>query len=148
MSNQQLEPSSYQKNSVMSLSDIAVLVGFIGIYDLRIQVDELKVRAWAESFDSDLPLQDAKQIVSWHYANFDTAIQPSHINKEWRRRMSDEREREKSRLLSLEFEEREKQKASPEVIEKWKKEFRKYRERNRVADAPLETDSGTVAPNA
>jgi hypothetical protein len=32
--------------------------------------------------------------------------------------MSDEREREKSRLLSLEFEEREKQKASPEVIAK------------------------------
>jgi hypothetical protein len=62
--------------------------------------------------------------------------------------MSDEREREKSRLLSLEFEEREKQKASPEVIAKWKKEFREYRERNRVADAPLETDSGTVAPDA
>jgi hypothetical protein len=148
MSNQQLEPSSYQKNSAMSLSDIAVLVGFIGIYDLRIQVDELKVRAWAESFDSDLPLQDAKQIVSWHYANFDTAIQPSHINKEWRRRMSDAREREKSRLMSLEFEEREKQKASPEVIAKWKKEFREYMDRNRVTDAPLETDSGTVAPDA
>jgi hypothetical protein len=148
MSNQQLEPSSYQKNSAMSLSDIAVLVGFIGIYDLRIQVDELKVRAWAESFDSDLPLQDAKQIVSWHYANFDTAIQPSHINKEWRRRMSDAREREKSRLMSLEFEEREKQKASPEVIAKWKKEFQEYMDRNRVTDAPLETDSGTVAPDA
>ncbi len=148
MSNQQLEPSNYQKNSAMSLSDIAVLVGFIGIYDLRIQVDELKVRAWAESFDSDLPLQEAKRIVSWHYANFDTAIQPSHINKEWRRRMSDEREREKSRLLSLEFEEREKQKASPEVIAKWKKEFREYMERNRVTDAPLETDSGTMAPDA
>ena len=57
MSNQQLEPLTSQKSSAMNLSDIAVLVGFIGIYDLRIQVDELKVRAWAESFDRDLTLE-------------------------------------------------------------------------------------------
>jgi hypothetical protein len=132
----------------MSLSDIAVLVGFIGVYDLRIQVDELKVRAWAESFDSDLSLEDAKKIVSWHYANYDTAIQPSHINKEWRRRVTDSREQEKSRLLDLEYKEREKHKASPEVIAKWKKEFREYMIRNRDANAPLETDSGSVAPNS
>lgn len=147
MSNQQLEPSSYQKNSAMSLSDIAVLVGYIGIYDLRIQVDELKVRAWAESFDSDLPLEEAKRIVSWHYANFDTAIQPSHINREWRRRILNSQEIEKSRQLDYEFNEREKHKASPEVIAKWKKEFRDYMDRNRVTDAPLETDGGAVAPN-
>lgn len=147
MNNQQLEPSSYQKNSAMSLSDIAVLVGYIGIYDLRIQVDELKVRAWAESFDSDLPLEEAKRIVSWHYANFDTAIQPSHINKEWRRRVMDGREQEKSRQIDLEFEKREKEKASPEVIAKFKEEFRDYMRRNRGTNAPLEDDKNTVAPN-
>lgn len=147
MNNQQLEPSNLQRNSTMSLSDIAVLIGFIGIYDLRIQVDELKVRAWAESFDSDLELQEAKRIVSSHYANFDTAITPSHINKEWRRRIIDSRETEKSRQLDYEFNEREKHKASPEVIAKWKKEFRDYVDRNRVVDAPLEIDNGDVAPN-
>ena len=147
MSNQQLEPSSYQKNSSMSLSDIAILLGYIGIYDLRIQIDELKVRAWAESLDTDLPLHEAKQIVSLHYANFDTAIQPSNINKEWRRRIIDGREQEKSRLLNLEFEEREKHKASPEVIAKFKEEFRSYMKRNGQVDAPLENDSDTVAPN-
>jgi len=147
MSNQQLEPLTSQKSSAMNLSDIAVLVGFIGIYDLRIQVDELKVRAWAESFDRDLTLEEAKTIVSWHYANFDTAITPSHINKELRRRMADSREREKSRLMSLEWEQREKEKASPEVVAKWKKEFLDYMNRNRVEDAPLENDSDTVAPN-
>ncbi len=44
----------------MNLSDIAILLGYIGIYDLRIQVDELKVRAWAQSLDSDIELEEAK----------------------------------------------------------------------------------------
>lgn len=146
MNNQQLEPSTWQKSSAMSLSDLAILLGFIGIYDLRIQVDELKVRAWAESLDSDVPLEEAKKIVSWHYSNFDTAITPSHINKEWRRRLADERERERGRLMSLEWEEREKQKASPEVVAKIKKEL--LDKLNRGQDAPLEEDNGTVAPNS
>ena len=146
MNNQQLEPSTWQKSSAMSLSDLAILLGFIGIYDLRIQVDELKVRAWAESLDSDVPLEEAKKIVSWHYSNFDTAITPSHINKEWRRRLADEKERERGRLMSLEWEEREKQKASPEVVAKIKKEL--LDKLNRGQDAPLEEDNGTVAPNS
>jgi len=49
----------------MNLSDIALLLGFVGIYDLRVQVDELKVRAWAESLDSDMTLAEAKKIVSF-----------------------------------------------------------------------------------
>jgi hypothetical protein len=55
MNNQQLEQSNLQKNSKMKLHDISMLIGFIGIYDLRVQVDELKVRAWNESLDSDIP---------------------------------------------------------------------------------------------
>jgi dsRNA-specific ribonuclease len=122
------------------------LIGFIGIYDLRVQVDELKVRAWNESLDSDIPLDEAKKIVSWHYSNFDSAINPSHINREWRRRLADARERERSRLISLEFEENEKRKASPEFVAQIKKEL--LEKLNRGKDASLESDNGQVASDS
>jgi hypothetical protein len=64
MSTQQSKQSTWQKSSEMNLSDIAMLLGYVGIYDLRIQVDEFKVRAWAESLDSDITLEEAKKIVS------------------------------------------------------------------------------------
>ena len=146
MNNQQLEQSTWQKNSAMTLSDLAILLGFIGIYDLRIQVDELKVRAWAESLDKDVPLDEAKKIVSWHYSNLDTAVTPAHINREWRRRLADSRERERGRLLSLEYEQNEKKKASPEFVAQVKKEL--LEKLNRGKDAPLENDNGTVAPDS
>jgi hypothetical protein len=146
MNNQQLEQSTWQKSSAMNLSDISILIGFVGIYDLRVQIDEMKVRAWAESLDFDLPLEDAKKIVSWHYANFDSAINPSHINREWRRRLADSRERERSRLMSLEFEEQAKKKASPEFVAQIKKEL--LEKLNRGKDAPLEDDNEQVAPNS
>jgi hypothetical protein len=146
MNNQQLEQSNLQKNSKMKLHDISMLIGFIGIYDLRVQVDELKVRAWNESLDSDIPLDEAKKIVSWHYSNFDSAINPSHINREWRRRLSDARERERSRLISLEFEENEKRKASPEFVAQIKKEL--LEKLNRGKDASLESDNGQVASDS
>lgn len=146
MNNQQLEQSTWQKSSAMNLSDIAMLLGYVGIYDLRVQVDELKVKAWSESLDTDLPLEDAKKIVSWHYANFDSAINPSHLNREWRRRLADARERERSRLMSLEFEENEKKKATPEFVAQIKKEL--LEKLNRGKDAPLENDNGQVAPNS
>ena len=146
MNNQQLEQSTWQKSSAMNLSDISILIGFVGIYDLRVQVDELKVRAWGESLDSDIPLDEAKKIVSWHYANFDSAVNPSNINREWRRRLADSRERERSRLMSLEFEENEKKKASPEFVAQIKKEL--LEKLNRGKDAPLEDDNEQVAPNS
>ena len=146
MNNQQLEQSTWQKSSAMNLSDISILIGFVGIYDLRVQIDEMKVRAWAESLDFDLPLEDAKKIVSWHYANFDSAINPSHINREWRRRLADSRERERSRLMSLEFEEQAKKKASPEFVAQIKKEL--LEKLNRGKDAPPPAAHGQVAPNS
>jgi hypothetical protein len=146
MNNQQLEQSNLQKNSKMKLHDISMLIGFIGIYDLRVQVDELKVRAWNESLDSDIPLDEAKKIVSWHYSNFDSAINPSHINREWRRRLADARERERSRLIFLEFEENEKRKASPEFVAQIKKEL--LEKLNRGKDASLESDNGQVASDS
>jgi len=146
MNNQQLEQSTWQKSSAMTLSDLAMLLGFVGIYDLRIQVDELKVRAWAESLDSDVPLDEAKKIVSWHYSNSETAITPSHINREWRRRLADAKERERGRLMSLEWEESAKKKASPEFVAQIKKEL--IEKWNRGKDAPVEDDNGTVASDS
>jgi hypothetical protein len=146
MNNQQLEQLNLQKNSKMKLHDISMLIGFIGIYDLRVQVDELKVRAWNESLDSDIPLDEAKKIVSWHYSNFDSAINPSHINREWRRRLADARERERSRLMSIQYEENEKRKASPEFVAQIKKEL--LEKLNRGKDASLESDNGQVASDS
>jgi hypothetical protein len=146
MNNQQLEQSTWQKSSAMTLSDLAILLGFIGIYDLRIQVDELKVRAWAESLDSNVPLVEAKKIVSYHYSNHDTAITPSHINREWRRRLADSKERERGRLMSLEFEELQKKKASPEYVAQIKKEL--LEKLNRGKDAPMEDNNGKVASDS
>jgi hypothetical protein len=91
-------------------------------------------------------LDEAKKIVSWHYSNFDSAINPSHINREWRRRLSDARERERSRLISLEFEENEKRKASPEFVAQIKKEL--LEKLNRGKDASLESDNGQVASDS
>jgi hypothetical protein len=73
----------------MNLSDIAMLLGYVGIYDLRIQVDEFKVRAWAESLDSDIALEEAKKIVSCSLCELTTRLSiPRHINREWRHRLA------------------------------------------------------------
>lgn len=130
----------------MNLSDIAILIGYIGVYDLRVQVDELKVRAWNESLDSDITLSDAKALVSWHYSNFDTAVSPAHINREWRRRLLDARERERSHLISLAYDESEKKKATPEFVAQIKKEL--LEKLNRGKDAPLESDNGQMASDS
>jgi len=127
----------------MNLSEVALLVGFAGIYDLRIQVDELKVRAWAESLDDDIPLEDGKKIISAHYANADTAVNPSHINREWRHRKASAVERQRSERLSLELEEAKKSKAPPEVVAVYMAEIRKALKKGN--DAPVETDSRQVA---
>jgi hypothetical protein len=127
----------------MNLSDISILLGFIGIYDLRVQVDELKVRAWAESLDSDLTLVEAKKIVSFHYANSDQAVNPSHINKQWRVRVASAKERERSERISQEMKEAERKAAPPEIVTKYMNEIRKSL--NRGKDAPVETNNGEVA---
>ena len=140
---EQSKQSNWQKSSGMNLSDISILLGFIGIYDLRVQVDELKVRAWAESLDSDLTLVEAKKIVSFHYANSDQAVNPSHINKQWRVRVASAKERERSERISQEMKEAERKAAPPEIVTKYMNEIRKSL--NRGKDAPVETNNGEVA---
>ena len=129
----------------MNLSEVALLVGFAGIYDLRIQVDELKVRAWAESLDDDIPLEEGKKIISNHYANADTAVNPSHINREWRYRKAWERERARGEKISLELEEAEKRKAPPEVAAVYLEQIRAALKKGQ--DVTVETDSREVAPD-
>jgi len=138
-----LKPLSYQKNYGMNLSDIALLLGYVGIYDLRVQVDELKVRAWAESLDSDMPLDEAKKIVSFHYANSDQAINPSHLNRNWRIRIASEKERLRGEAISREFEEAKQNALSYEQVQKYLEEIRKNF--NKGNDALLETDNGSLA---
>jgi hypothetical protein len=140
---EQSKQSSWQKNSGMNLSDISMLLGFVGIYDLRVQVDELKVRAWAESLDSDITLDEAKKIVSFHYANSEQAVNPSHINKQWRVRIASEKERQRSELIAQQMREAEQNSAPPEVAQKYLDEIRGIL--NRGKDASVETNNGEVA---
>jgi len=144
MRNQPSEQLTSHRNLGMTLSDIAMLLGFIGIYDLRIQVDELKVRAWAESLDRDIPLDEAKKIVSAHYANSDAAINPSHINRGWRVRLLSEKERKRSELVAKELERAAQQAAPREVAEKYLAEIRNVlKGKNEVEEGPGEVASDT-----
>lgn len=130
----------------MNLSEVALLVGFAGIYDLRIQVDELKVRAWAESLDNDLPLDEGKKIISAHYANSDSAVNPSHLNREWRHRKASQAERIRGQEISRQLELAERTKASPEKVALYMAEIRKAIGKGR--DAEVEKDSGQVASDS
>jgi hypothetical protein len=129
----------------MNLSEISLLLGTISAFDLRVQVDELKVRAWSEVLDTDLDLEEARQAVFHHYANFETAITPSNINREWRRRKTEGLIREKSERLSLEFQRASEEKASPEIVAKYLSEIREILRRK---DASLEVDSQQMASDS
>jgi hypothetical protein len=74
MKMEQLKQSSYQKNSGMNLSDIADASWVLWVsMTLRVQVDELKVRAWAESLDSDLTITRCKENCFLALRQFDTS---------------------------------------------------------------------------
>lgn len=140
---QQLKQSNLQKSCGMNLSDISMLMGYIGIYDLRIQVDELKVRAWAQSLDSDLPLEEAKKIVAYHYANSDVAINPSHLNRNWRVRIASEKERLRSLEIARQMEEAKENALPYEQAQKYLEQIRKTLHRGN--DASVENNNGDLA---
>lgn len=128
----------------MNLSEVALLLGTVTCYDLRIEVSELKVRAWHESLDEDIELREGQKIVHWYYANFDSAISPSAINREWRRRKRDEAERESTKFFFEELEQHKANKASPESVQKYLDEIRsKLGQKN----ASVEPNRGQVAPD-
>ena len=138
---------SYRRNwNRMKLSEVPMLLGFASFIDNRLSVDELRARAWFESLDEDLEIEEAKRIVSAWYANHDGVISPSHVNREWRSRKASKAERERSERMSQEFAEREQRKAPPEVVAKYMAEIRAHL--NRGKDATVEIDSQEVAPNS
>ena len=128
----------------MSPSEVAILLGVVGAYDLRVQVDELKVRAWSESLDKDMPLDEAKKSVYAHYSNSEVAITVSHINKYWRAKIQHEQNMERSQQIGRELEMAEMQKAPPEIVDKYMAEIRaKLKGKN----ASVEGDSKQMAPD-
>lgn len=129
----------------MNLSEVAILLGTVTAYDLRIDVSELKVRAWHESLDDDMPLRDAQKLVYWYYANYDAAISPSVINREWRRRQRDESQRAETRNFFNELEKQRENRATPESVKKYLDEIRF--KIGKPKDASVESDRGQVAPD-
>lgn len=127
----------------MNLSEVAVLLATVTSYDLRIEVSELKVRAWHEALDN-IPLQDAQKLVYWYYSNFDAAISPSAINREWRRRQRNELERDSAVSYFKELEQRKVNKASPESVKKYLDEIRS---KLGQSNAPVDTNREQVAPD-
>jgi hypothetical protein len=127
----------------VNLSEVAVLLATVTSYDLRIEVSELKVRAWHEALDN-IPLQDAQKLVYWYYSNFDAAISPSAINREWRRRQRNELERDSAVSYFKELEQRKVNKASPESVKKYLDEIRS---KLGQSNAPVDTNREQVAPD-
>jgi hypothetical protein len=118
----------------MSLSDIAVLLGYINLYDLRVQVDELKVRAWAESLNKAIDLAEAKNIVVTHYAASEVAITVSHINREYSRRVKERLEKKRSQQISEEYDRAAQNKATPEAVERYMAQIREALNRGKKTE--------------
>lgn len=129
----------------MNLSEVAVLLGTVTAYDLRVEVSELKVRAWHESLDSDMPLREAQKLVYWYYSNYDAAISPSVINREWRRRVASQAELERGKKFFEEMEEHRAKKASPESVQKYLDEIRS--KIGKPKNASVDSDITEVAPD-
>jgi hypothetical protein len=90
-----------------------------------------------------MTLAEAKKIVSFHYANSDQAINPSHLNRHWRVRVASEKERLRSEAISREFEEAKQNALSYDQAQKYLEEIRKNFQKGK--DASLETDNGQLA---
>lgn len=127
----------------MNLSEVAILLGTVTSYDLRIEVSELKVRAWHESLDSEMPLRDAQNLVYWYYSNFENAISPSVINREYRRRKNQERERHETEKFFKELEIQASQKAKPEAVQRYLEEIRSTLGKSK--NASVDSDTGEMA---
>lgn len=129
----------------MNPSEVAKLFAYACLFDGRLQADEGKILAWHSALYSEMTFEFAKYFVSVHYMNDDKVIQPSYFNKEWARRKRDEREREKTRSFMLELEDLRNKRATPEQVDSYIAEIRKFI--GKAPDAQVETDSGKVAPN-
>jgi hypothetical protein len=130
----------------MNLSEVSLLLGIATTYDGRIQLDEFKVRAWHESLDEDLAFPDGRLCLYQHYANTEVMVNPSHINKIWRIKVNNLREKEQSKKISLEFEMAREKAASPKSVEIYMAQIRESL--NRSSNANLEENNGEVASDS
>ena len=126
----------------MNRSDIATLHALITTLDGRFQVDELKVEAWYETLDDDLPFQIAKTIVINHYGDTADYITPSHLNKTWRTMRVNETARAIGQAITEKQRRAEQEKASPERVEEILGEIReKLRQSSFAEEGKDDTES-------
>jgi hypothetical protein len=130
----------------MTVSEVAKLFAYCCYFDGRLQVDEGKIRAWHQVLIPDMTFEFAQFQVARHYSENDSVIAPSMINKVWKIRERDLRERARTNELIKELEYKQSQKATPEQIDIYLSEIRSHF-RKAETNVELETNSGEVAPN-
>lgn len=130
----------------MTVSEVAKLFAYCCYFDGRLQVDEGKIRAWHQVLIPDMTFEFAQFQVARHYSENDSVIAPSMINKVWKIRERDLRERARTNELIKELEYKQSQKATPEQIDIYLSEIRSHF-RKAEPNVELETNSGEVAPN-
>ena len=130
----------------MTVSEVAKLFAYCCYFDGRLQVDEGKIRAWHQVLIPDMTFEFAQFQVARHYSENDSVIAPSMINKVWKIRERDLRERARTNELIKELEYKQSQKATPEQIDIYLSEIRSHF-RKAETNVELETNAGEVAPN-
>jgi hypothetical protein len=67
----------------MNITEVAVMLTFIGTLDGRIQPEEATVMAWSNVLDDRIEAQWASDYVKNHYARTGDMIIPSSLNHAW-----------------------------------------------------------------
>lgn len=130
----------------MTVSEVAKLFAYCCYFDGRLQADEGKIRAWHQAFIPEMTFEFAQFQVAQHYSENDSVIAPSVINKVWKMRERDLRQRISTSDFMKELEYKKSQKATPEQIDKYLIEIRSHFRKADI-NVELETDSREVAPN-
>jgi hypothetical protein len=130
----------------MTVSEVAKLFAYCCYFDGRLQADEGKIRAWYQVLIPEMTFEFAQYQVARHYSENETVIAPSMINKVWKIRERNLRERESTNTFMKELEYQKSQKATPEQIDIYLTQIRSTF-RKAENDVELEVDSGEVAPD-
>lgn len=128
----------------MNRSEVAKLFAYACLFDGRLQADEGKILAWDAALNSDITFEWAKYFVSVHYMKEDRVIAPVYFNKEWDRQNAHRIEMERSKRLSIEYDEAVSRAAAPEVVDKYLTEIREKLAKGK-SSADLADGNGEVA---
>lgn len=128
----------------MNRSEVAKLFAYACLFDGRLQADEGKILAWDAAINSDITFEWAKYFVSVHYMKEDRVIAPVYFNKEWDRQNAHRLEMERSKRLSIEYDEAASRAAAPEVVDKYLTEIREKLAKGK-SSADLADGNGEVA---